>query len=79
MVGDSLVNGADQVRGLRVVEFQSEVALGVGLGARGFFHALGEAEQNYIVASGGFSGGGVLDGAGEGLGGGEGAEEEGCR
>ncbi len=41
MVGDLLMDGADQMRRLGVVEFEAEVALGVGFGAAGFFHALG--------------------------------------
>ena len=76
MVGDAVVNGADQVRRLRVVELEGEVAFCVRLGARRFFHALPEAEQNYIVAGGGLAGGGVLHGAGKGLSGGERCEEK---
>src|SRR5208282_4886518 len=40
VVGHVLMNGADQVRRLRVVEFETELTFGIGLGASGFFHAL---------------------------------------
>ena len=78
VVGDFLMNGADQVRALRVVELEAEIAFGVGFGASGFFHALAEAEEDDVVAGGGLVGGGIFYGAGEGLGGGESGEEEGA-
>ena len=68
MVGDVLMDGANQVRGLRVVELEAELAFGVGLGAAGFFHALAELEDDDFVAGGGLAGGGVFYRAGEGLG-----------
>ncbi len=40
VVGDLLMNGADQVRRLGVFDLESEIAFGVGFGAAGFFHAL---------------------------------------
>ena len=53
------------------VEFETEIAFGVGLGASSFFHALAQAEQDDFVARSGLAGGGVLYGAGQSLGGGE--------
>ena len=76
VIGDFLMDYANQMRALSIVEFEAEMAFGVGLGAAGFFHALAEAEQDDVVAGGGLAGGGVLDGAGQGLGGGEGGQEE---
>jgi len=63
------------VRRLRV-ELETELAFGVGLGAAGFFHALTELEHDHIVSGGWLAGGGIFHGPGEGLGGGEGGEEE---
>ena len=65
MVSDFLMNGADQVRTLGVVELEAEIAFGVGLGASGFFHALAQAEQDNLISSGGLVGRAVLDIAGE--------------
>ena len=76
VVGDVLMDGADQMGRLGVVELEGEVALSVGFGAAGFLHALAELEQDDFVSGGGLVGGGVLDRAGQGLGGGEGGEEE---
>ncbi len=75
MISDFLVDYADQMGSLGV-EFEGEIAFGVGLGAAGFFHALAEAEEDDFVACGGLVGGGVFYGAGQGLGGGEGGEQE---
>ncbi len=69
MVGNILMDGADQVRGLSVVELETELAVGVGFGAAGLFHAGAEFEENNFVSGGGLVGGGVFYGAGEGLGG----------
>jgi len=76
MVGNALMDGADQVRRLRVVELETELALGIGLGAAGFFHPLTQLEQDDLVSGGGLASSGVLDGAGESLSRGEGGEEE---
>jgi hypothetical protein len=61
---------ADEVRSI-CVEFEGEVAFGVGLGSAGFFHALTQRDENDFVSCAGFPGGGVFHRAGEGLGGGE--------
>ena len=37
---NGLMNGADQVRRLGIVELEGEIAFGVGFGAAGFFHPL---------------------------------------
>jgi hypothetical protein len=71
VVGDFLMDDADEMGTVGAVELESEIAFGVGLGAAGFFHALAEAEQDDFVAGGGLAGGGVLHAAGQGLGGGE--------
>lgn len=68
MIGDSLMDGAHEVRALSI-EFEGEVAFGVGLGASGFLHALAELEQDDFVARAGLAGGAVFHRAGEGLGG----------
>jgi hypothetical protein len=65
------MDGAYEMRGLRVVEFEAELAFDVGLGASGLFHALGEFEQDDIIARGGLAGGCIFYGAGESLSGGE--------
>jgi hypothetical protein len=75
VIGDFLMDYADQMGALGF-EFEAEMAFGVGLGAAGFFHALTEAEEDYIVAGGGPAGGGIFYGTGQGLGGGEGGKEE---
>ena len=75
VIGDFLMDDADEVWALGI-ELEAEVALRIGLGASGFFHALTEAEEDDVVSGSGLAGGGVLYGAGEGLGGGEGGEEE---
>ena len=71
VIGDFLVDYADEMWALGV-EFEREIALGIGLGASGFFHALTEAEEDDVVSGGGLAGAGVFDGAGQSLGGGEG-------
>jgi hypothetical protein len=50
MVRNALMDGAHEVRRFVVVEFETELAFGVGLGAAGFVHALAEFEQNYVVS-----------------------------
>jgi hypothetical protein len=52
--------GANQVRGLCVIKFETELAPGVGFGAAGFFHALAEFKEDDIVSSGRLAGGGVF-------------------
>jgi hypothetical protein len=69
------MNDADQMWRLRVVELETELALGVGFAAARFFHPLAELEQNHIVSGGGFASGGILDRADEGLSGNESGEE----
>ena len=63
---------ADKVDAV-VGHVQLEVAMRVGFGARGFLHALGETDENDIVASRDFVCRLVGNGAGDGCGG------EGCR
>jgi hypothetical protein len=76
MVGNSLVNGANQMRRLRVVDGETEFAFSIGFRVPRFFHALGEFEQNDLVSGGRFAGGAVLHGSGESLAGRKGGEEE---
>jgi len=64
------------MRRLRIVELEAELAFAVGFGAAGFFHTLTEFEEDDLVPRGGLAGGGVFDGAGQGLGGGEGSERQ---
>ena len=70
MIGNVLMDGANQMRSLCVVELETELAFGIRFGAAGFFHALAELEQNNFVSGGGLAGGGVLYCARERLGGG---------
>jgi hypothetical protein len=76
MVGDVLMDSTDQVRGLRVVQLETELALGVGFGAASLFHPLTQLEQDDFVSGGGLAGGGILDRAGKSLGGREGREKK---
>lgn len=71
MIGDSLMDGADEVwpgDG----DFEAEFSSAVGLGAAAHIHAVGKVDEEDFVADGGLAGGAVSDGAGEGLGGGRG-------
>ena len=65
MVGNSLVNGANQMRRLGVVDGETEFAFGIGFRVPGFFHALAELEQNDFLSGARFAGGAVLHGSGE--------------
>src|SRR6267143_4073699 len=76
MVGNSLVNGAHQMRRLRVVDGETEFAFGIGFRVPRFFHALAEFEQDDFVSGGRFAGGAVLHGSGESFAGRKGGEEE---
>ncbi len=76
MVGNSLVNGANQMRRLRVVDGETEFAFGIGFRAPRFFHALAEFEQNDFVSGRRLAGGAVLHGSSESFAGREGGEEE---
>ena len=60
-----------------VVEIEAEVALGVGLGAGGFFHAIAELDENDFIARGRLAGGAILHRPGESFGGGKRAQSEG--
>ena len=70
MIGDSLMNRANEVRTGRSRELEAELSGGVGLGAASHDHAIGQVDEDDFVSGGGLAGGGVGDGAGEGLGGG---------
>ena len=76
MVGNSLVNGANQMRRPRVVDGETEFAFGIGLRVPRFFHPLAESEQNDFVTGGRFAGGAVLHRARERFAGRKGGEEE---
>jgi hypothetical protein len=51
----------------RIRNLEAEVAAGVSLGARGFLHPLAQLDENYVISSGGLSGGPVLKRAAQGL------------
>ena len=68
MIGNSLMDGADEVRPGSAGEFEAEFPVAVGFGVGGNFHAGGEVDENDFVANGGLAGSAVGDGAGEGLG-----------
>src|SRR5208283_4483042 len=72
MIGNSLMDGADEVRTGSAGEFEAEFSAAVGLGVGGDIHAVGEVDENDLIARGGFAGGAVGYGAGESLGGGRG-------
>lgn len=76
MVGNSLVNGANQMRRLRVVDGETEFAFSIGFRVPRFFHALAELEQNDFVSGGRFAAGAVLHGSSQSLAGSKGGEEE---
>jgi hypothetical protein len=59
VIGDILMDGAHQMRGLGIVELESELAFGVRLGASGLFHPLSEFDEDDFVAGGGFASAGV--------------------
>ena len=44
MVGDALVNSANQMGAGGVIQFEAEIPLDIGLGTGGFFHALGQLD-----------------------------------
>ena len=69
MIGNSLMNGADEVRPGHG-DFEAEFSVAVDLGAAGHVHAVGEVDENDFIADGRLVGGAVGDRAGEGLGGG---------
>ena len=77
MIGHALVNGANQMRAV-VIELKCEVALGICLGASGFFHALAQLDEHDVIARGGLLGCAVGDGAGESLSRSRGDEREKC-
>ena len=58
-----------------VIVGELEFSFGVGLGAGGLFHAVGQLDENDIVAGRRLVGGAIVHRAGEGFGGGERAEE----
>ena len=70
MIGDALVDGADEMRAAAVGQLETEFAAAVGSRFPGFFHAVGKTEQDDLIAGGGFASGAIGDGAGEGLSGG---------
>ena len=57
MVVDSLMDGADEVRASGVRELEGELAGGVGLGAAGDVHAIGDVDEDDFVSGGGLVGG----------------------
>src|SRR5450755_2787841 len=59
------------MRRLRIVHFEAEVAICVGLRASGLRHSLAEFHQDDFISDGRLRSGNVLDGAGQGLGFGE--------
>ena len=64
VIGDVLMNGANQVRGVGILEFETELAFGIGLGTTGFFHTLAQLKYDNLISHRGFAGSGVLHGAG---------------
>jgi hypothetical protein len=68
------MNGADQVRRFVVVQLETELALGVGLGAADFVHTLAELEQDDLISGTGLASGCVLDCTGESLSGSKGGD-----
>ena len=63
VIGDALMDGADEVGTGRSVEGEAEFAGAVGLGGGGNIHAVGEVDEKDFVSGGGLVGGAVGDGA----------------
>jgi len=63
MIGNSLMDGADQVRA-GDGDFETELSLAVGFGGAAYVHAIGEVDEDDFIAGGGLVGGAVGDGAG---------------
>ena len=74
MIGNTLVNHPNEVGRIAGRQFEAEIALGIGLGAGRFFHALRQVEQDDFIAAGGLVARTILDRAGQGLRRGETAE-----
>ena len=61
VIGHTLVNDADQVGTVGIVEFDAKVALGVSLSAAGLFHPLAQTKEHDVVACCGLFGGAIGD------------------
>ena len=59
MIGNALMDGADEVRPGSAGEFEAEFSGAVGFGAAGNVHAVGEVDEDDLVAGGGLVGGAV--------------------
>lgn len=64
MIGDSLMDGADEVRSGGSGEWEAEFAGAVGLGCGGYVHAAAEVDEKDLVAGSGLARGAVGYGTG---------------
>src|SRR5450755_2668561 len=62
------MNGTHKMRRSRIIQFEAEVSICVGLRPSCLRHSLAEVHEDDFVSGGGLRSGNVLDGAGEGLG-----------
>jgi hypothetical protein len=60
VITNALMDNANQMRCLRILEFEVEEAGGVSLSAVRFFHPLGQFEQDDFISSGRLASGGIL-------------------
>ena len=67
MIGHTLVDSANQVRAAHIVVRELEIAFGIGFGARRFFHAVRQLDQNDFIAGSGLVGGLIRNRACQGL------------
>ena len=72
VIGNSLMDSANQVRARASCDGEAELPARVDLGAAGDIHAAGKIDENDFVSGGRLVGGAVGDGAGQGFGGGGG-------
>ena len=68
MIGNTLMDGADEVWSGSSGKFEAEFSVAVGFGVGGDFHGGSEVDENDFIAGSRLFGGAVGDGAGEGLG-----------
>ena len=64
MIGNALMDGADEMRLRSAGEFKAEFSVAVCLGAARYIHAIGDVDEDDFISRGGLVGGAVGDDAG---------------